>query len=53
MSSVQVVEVDVSDAHDDAALLGQHEPGDDVGVVVERGDDDLVARGERAPDGAA
>ena len=39
---------DVGRAHDEAMILRAEKPGADVGVVVERRHDDLVARLERA-----
>ncbi len=36
----------VGEAHDEVEIAGELEPGRDVGVVVEPGDDDLVAGGE-------
>jgi hypothetical protein len=50
---LQVVEIErqvvvhARKAHDDAEVMGELEPGGDVGVVVELGADDLVARLQR------
>ena len=41
-----VVVVDGDPAQLDAALLGQHEPGHEVGVVLHVGEQDGVARGQ-------
>ena len=38
-----ILDVEVDPAHGRAAVLGHHDPGRDVGVVVHAGDDDLVA----------
>ncbi len=44
------VAVRLGPAHGRARALGRDHPRPDVGVVVEPGDDDLVARAERAPE---
>ena len=47
---VVVVELELvgesGDPDDDAEVVRELEPGRDVGVVVERGDDDLVSRAQ-------
>ena len=55
---LEVVEVErevvvhAREADDDAEVLGEREPRGDVGVVVEPGAEDLVARLQRAPERA-
>ena len=44
-----VVVVHAEPAQLDAAFLGQHEPGDDVGVVLHVGEEHGVARAEGSP----
>ena len=43
---------DAGDAHDDPEVVGELEPRSDVRVVVELGDDDLVARAQRPRESA-
>ncbi len=48
----RVLGMDVHGLHDEPAIGGHRPPGSDVGLVVERRDDDLVARLQRRADRA-
>ena len=48
---LQIAVAHVCSAHDEAVILGAQQPRAHVGVVVERRDDDLVTRLQRAAEG--